>query len=300
VLSQLRTVFLSVLPLVLASACDGQRADEGADALLSVGGGTCVRGPLPAESAGPKVQSLELGVNTLRPGATGTLCAGALDKGATAVALALRGDRGYFVVRAKKPALQAPESPTFEAPLGLSGRLPEGTYELLARAIDESGQVGPLTSRPVIVQASPIRASTLRIQLRWEGEADLDLRLTDPTGVEISHDDINAAGPVTPGSPADPNASKTSAILDFDSNAQCVFDGRNEENVLYRAAPPSGAYVVRVDATSMCGAASAPFTVSVLRDNVVLAQAKGSMSEADTRFPSERGSGLKVLEFAIP
>ena len=50
----------------------------------------------------------------------------------------------------------------------------------------------------------------------------------------------------------------------------------------------------------MCGAATAPFSVSVSREGAVLAEAKASMTEIDTRFPSERGSGLKVLEFVIP
>lgn len=288
------------LAMGVAGGCDGERADEGADASLGVFGATFVRGEMPAESAAVKVQSLELGVNTVRPGSTGTLCAGSVETGATAVALGLAGDRGYFIVPAKKPALQAPESPIFEASLALSGRLPEGTYELYARAVDESGRFGPRSARALVVRASPPRPSFLRVTLRWEGEADLDLRVTDPTGAEISHNDINAAGAAVPGTPVDPNAAKTGAIIDFDSNARCEFDGRNEENVLYRAAPPSGLYVVRVDATSMCGAATAPFSVSVSRDSAVLAQARGSMTEADTRFPSERGSGLKVLEFVIP
>jgi len=302
VLRTRRIFSLLVLALFVAlgSACDGERADEGADASLGVLGATFVRGEMPAESVGIKVQSLELGVNTLRPGSTGTLCAGSVEKGATAVALGLHGDRGYFIVPAKKPALQAPESPIFEASLALSGRLPEGTYELYARAVDASGRFGPRSARPLTVRATPLRPSFLRVSLRWEGEADLDLRVTDPTGAEISRNDINAAGAAAPGTPVDPNAAKTGAILDFDSNAQCVFDGRNEENVLYRAAPPSGLYVVRVDATSMCGAATAPFSVSVSREGAVLAEAKASMTEIDTRFPSERGSGLKVLEFVIP
>src|SRR5581483_1862246 len=40
--------------------------------------------------------------------------------------------------------------------------------------------------------------------------------------------------------------------LDIDSNGGCAIDGRDLEHVVWGAAPPSGHYIARVDAVSMC------------------------------------------------
>ena len=56
------------------------------------------------------------------------------------------------------------------------------------------------------------------------------------------------------------------AMLDFDSNAQCVIDGRRAENLIIKQSPPKGAYTVRVDTANMCAVSAARWHLRVLRD----------------------------------
>jgi len=52
-------------------------------------------------------------------------------------------------------------------------------------------------------------------------------------------------------------AMSEAGILDFDSNAGCVIDGRCNENVVWSVAAPAGDNVARVDTFSLCGNSAA-------------------------------------------
>ena len=82
---------------------------------------------------------------------------------------------------------------------------------------------------------------TLLVSLRWDTEADLDLHVVIPNGTVRSDDDRIWSKPRRPpGQMVDAGAYKSGGILDFDSNANCVIDGRRQENVSWTVAPPSG------------------------------------------------------------
>ena len=103
-----------------------------------------------------------------------------------------------------------------------------------------------------------------------------------------------------PGTDADPNDWQQGGMLDFDSNAGCVIDGRRQENVVWQAAPPPGTYLVRVATASLCGAPAARWNVDVLLDGADISAAEGESIPGDTRFSKGAGSGVQALAFDVP
>ncbi len=94
--------------------------------------------------------------------------------------------------------------------------------------------------------------------------------------------------------------------LDFDSNAQCVIDGRREENAIWQTQlpdggpnPPLGLYQVRVDDWSLCGTSDANYQVAVYMGGKVIEQVTGQSLPFNTRPPHGAGAGLTVLTFDI-
>ena len=290
--------------LALAAACGGTTPDAGLSGLLRVEGGMYFPGTLEAAPAdavnpGPAVISVFNSLTTVVPGERGKPVSGTVASSATAVALGLSGDRGYFVLLAAPPALDAPDLPTFAATLSFSADLPLGPQTLVVRAADGRGVLGapafvPLSS----VLSAP--AGALVVSLRWDTESDLDLHVVVPGGVEVWAHNINSYQLPPPGTAVDPLAWQQGGILDFDSNAGCVIDGRRQEDVVWQAAPPAGTYVVRVDTASLCGTPAARWTADAVLNGVSLGAAQGEALPSDVRFSKGAGSGVQALVFDVP
>ena len=97
-----------------------------------------------------------------------------------------------------------------------------------------------------------------------------------------------------------PSWRNPAGILDGDSNAGCVIDARNQENAIWREPPPAGHYVVRVDATSLCGLPAADWHVEWAMDGNVVESASGEALDSDTRGDHGKGSGRTALELDVP
>jgi hypothetical protein len=291
--------FASLATCAVVAACDATRADEGRDALIQVQGGQFFREPMPADERGPRVVTAtvraRMGAGSIEQSAVGDL-----ERPATAIALGLAGDVGYWVVPAGLPNPSSPDLPTFSVVFGVAARLPPGPRELVFRAVDAEGRFGPPTIRPLDV-VSEVPSGRLVISLTWNNQADLDLHVVLPSGIEIFKRNPTeyerpppSAGPLPVGAPAD------GGVLDRDSNAQCIPDGRRAENVFWTEAPPRGRYVVRVDTYSLCGEPSAYWRVTARLDGVIVAEASGTSTESDLRFPHNRGAGVLALELDVP
>ncbi|WP_394847791.1 hypothetical protein LZC95_10050 [Pendulispora brunnea] len=277
---------LAWLLVVIGGGCDATEADAGLDAKLRIENAQFFRGPMPAgEESGPAVVAVALRTNEIRAGSRDKSCGGALAREATAAAIALSGDVGYWVVRAGTPAVETPGLPSFEATLAFAPTLARGAYQLVVRAVDGAGRFGLPVERSLSTAVEAADQAELAVSLRWDTEADLDLHVVDARGTEIWKRNINSGD---------------GAILDFDSNAACLIDGRRRENVVWTAAPPAGHYMVRVDTFSLCQANTARFRVDVTRRGLSLGAAEGMSTEADTRFPHDRGAGVLALEFDVP
>jgi hypothetical protein len=289
-----------VAALALLSCDDRTQPDAATDAQLQVKGGQFFRGALPADESGPPVKAVALSP-IVHPGSVARTCSGVMAPSAVAVALAIDGDSGYWIVPAGLPDVTAPGFPTFATDIAFSAKLPVGTRTFFARAVDAAGHFGASFTRPLDVTHVPRPAGRFVVSLSWDDEADLDLHVVDPRGVEIWKRNINSYEPPPPGaSPEPPNTPHPGGILDFDSNASCVPDGRRAENVVYADKPPSGHYLVRVDTASLCKATGARWRVEGLLDGASIGAAEGSSTEYDTRFSHDRGAGVLALELDVP
>jgi len=285
--------------LLLVAGCSGTTADTGEDAGMQLAGAQFVRGGMPGEGGGPKVAALTLATTTIRIGTVGKPLAGALEPGSTAALVGLADDRGYWIVAAGVPEVDAPTFPSFRASASFARTLLPGAHDLVVRAVDGAGRVGPARVASLAALDPSIPEGRLVVSLAWDTEADLDLHVVLPDGVEVYSRNINSYQPPS-GQAPDPDAYQHGATLDADSNAKCVIDGRRRENVVWKDPPAPGHYIVRVDTFSMCGEVIAHWTVDVVADGRSLGRAQGTSLPSDTRFSHDRGAGVLALELDLP
>jgi len=280
------------------AACSGGASDDPAlGARIRLANAQFIAGRMPTDRGGPEVQSVQLPTNTIWPGFPDKSIAGTLGVNATAAAVALSSDNGYWVVSTGVPDVSAPTLPTFRTTASFSETLPEAAYTLEVRGVDAQNRFGPPFRQTLtVLPQPPARAVTgaLVVKLTWDSESDVDLHVVDPLGSEIFHGAPNSQDPFSPTS-----ADQSNGTLDADSNAGCVIDGLREEDVVWATAPPSGHYLVRVDTASLCGAPSAHWSVQVHLDGALTSEATGLSLDSDTRGTHDRGAGLLVLGFDV-
>ena len=287
---------------VLLAACGGIASDTGLEALVRVGGGQVYRGAIDKldSASAPTVVDVLNSQTVITPGLQNKQISGRLAPGSTAVAIGFAGDVGYWILPADVPDSDSPTQPTFHASLSFSPSLPAKFYDLIVRAAAPPDVFGPAAHVALDVQQTPPPTGALVVSLWWDTESDLDLHVVDPYGAEIWAGNLNsfdryAAIPTT-----DAGAWNEGGILDFDSNAGCVIDGRCNENVVWSVGPPAGSYEARVDTFSLCGNSAARWTVEAFLNGISLGRAEGEAVPASQRFTKGQGSGLAALAFTIP
>ncbi len=281
----------------LACACTGVPPDEGLAASMRVAAAQFFAGDLTRAGpvGGPAVVTVLASRTEAFPGQRDKPLHGTVAAGATAAALGLAGDRGYWIVTAGVPDLDAPGLPTFTASLSFAPELAAGATEIVVRAVDGRGRFGPAVTAPLTIVRRAAPDGALVVSLRWDSEADLDLHVVDPDGVEVWARNINSYVAPPPGQPVDAGAWQQGGQLDFDSNAGCLIDGRRQENVVWREQAPSGHYVVRVETASLCGQATARWTVEAFAGSIALARAEGQSLESDERLAQGARGGVTAL-----
>jgi hypothetical protein len=270
-----------------------------------------VPGALAAQSdaTAPLVTSVNLLTTKVAPGLQNLPLSGDVHEGSS-VLVGLAGDTGHWIVPATVADFQMPGEFLFQTKISLSPEVPAGTQTLLLRGVGADGTVGP--AQEVALDVSPVvPAGALVISLAWDTEADLDLHVvapnpTDPaTPIEIWSKTPVGVPPHVSGTPPLAGADLAAAIaaagkLDFDSNANCVIDGRRQENIVFAEGPPAGDYIVRVDAFSLCGQVDAQWQVTAaLGDGTAAGSARWEATDADTRGSHNAGAGRTAFTFHI-
>lgn len=282
------------------AGCDARSSDPGVRADLQVTGARFVPGALPMSQAGPGVVALQLPDARVVAGEQNRPLLGQLEPAATALLLMLDGDRGYWIVGAGVPGTDAPTLPSVDVRLAYSRRLAAGPRRLLAVAVDAAGHAGAVTTLAIDIASPSLPTGPLVVHLEWSDGADLDLHVVDPDGVEIwARHPSGYRAPPPPALP-DPTAAARAPQLDGDSNAGCLIDGRNQENVVWPSAPAPGHYLVRVDAASLCGLSYADWRLLELSSGSVAATVGGEALDSDTRGAHGEGAGRTALEFDVP
>jgi hypothetical protein len=298
----MRAAYAALAAALLIAACDtsGTEAATGLEASLRVAGGTYFAGAMPAAEDGPAVLEINSNNNNVHPGQIGKKLAGRLATGSNAVALQLADDPGYWVLPAGVEDANNPGNLLFDARLNFARDLPAGTHELSLRAVDATGHFGAAST--LVLTAADATPSTLKVSLSWDSESDLDLHLQLPgdAPVIVWAQNINSYQAPPPPEQPDPAQAAAGGILDFDSNAQCAIDGRRQENIVWTQPPPSGTYQARVDAFSLCGQASAHWTMVVTLGDDEIAHAEGTLGEDATRTAHDAAAGSLALTFDVP
>ena len=295
-----RFVALLVLSLTLAACSSGVKADAGRDAFMQVPGAQFVRGPMPAGSSkGPAVATVTLVNNNIWPSFSDDPITGALDPRATAAAIGLQGDVGYWVVTAGVPSVATPTDPSFSATAAFSPGIVPGAYTLVVRGVDASGTFGLPSTQILTATNSPLNPPAqgeLVVTLTWDTESNLDLHVVDPLGHDLYWGNPSSQPPFS----FNQVDGGSYGYVDYDSNAGCIIDGLRREDALWPGAPPPGVYTVRVDAASLCGAPDANWTVRAILHGKTIAQASGVALDADTWGSHGLGAGVLAFTFAVP
>ena len=292
--------------LLVASVlgCSGASPSSGQNAYMRVQNAQFIPGPIDIETNAP-VPSAEITTrnNAHFAGVTGKSITGSVGPGSTAVLIGMVGDSGHWVVPVQVPDTQTLGNYTFACSVSFSSRTPTGDggeLMIAVRATDKNGNLGPAKLQPTYLdQTRPEGA--LVISLDWDTEADLDLHVVLPTDGDAGINEIwsrKTSGLATGTTGATVDDGKAAGSLDFDSNSQCVIDGRRVENVIFPALAPAGHYIVRVDTFSLCSEATARWRLQVFSPSITDAIVRyGQSTEFDSRFAHGQGAGVTALEF---
>src|SRR5450432_3487921 len=248
--------------------------------------------PTPVASIAP-VSNVAIHNLNFSAGTVGKSITGLAGPDSPSVAVALKGmGSGYWVVPTSVPEPAQNFDLNWATSCDFSRAIPAGSYSLLFAASDPHGNFSPAFEQLLQI-TSFVPQGHVVASLTWDSAADLDLRLTSPSGKEQSPKHPNTGSPYDAG----PDAGQLmpgSGLLDRDSNASCVQDGYRTENVVWSDDPEPGNYVVNVDMFSACGAPAATFSFSLYVAGQQVVHKVGRLLDIDA---DGGGPGLFVTEF---
>jgi hypothetical protein len=285
-----------VSSLSSAGCDDGVTSDPGLSAALRVDPGQYVKGDMPEPGTGPALRNPYAPHDQLLVGSIDEFVAGSADRITTSVAVGRVGDPGYWIVTAGYPTADEPELASFRANLVLARDFPVGPFTLQLSALDRAGDVGPrayLNLEAVAAESTGV----LVVTLRWDNDADLDVHVQTPRGIDIWSRNINEYDPQTA---ADDETWQNGGLLDIDSNANCQADGHSIERVTWAQTATSGQYTVRVVTASLCGETAAHWSADAVFQGQRLAAASGTSVGTDTREGDGARAGVVAFSFTVP
>jgi hypothetical protein len=278
---------LAVASVALALACgQSEPANSGVTEPFQVHGAQFISGPLPGKppidggapmSAGDggatkfpplTVTNVQFAYPFVLPGATSKSIAGRASSDTAAIGVKIQGlGSGYWVLPIGNPDPDFPGQSDFALSADFNPSDPTGGHQLLAVAIDSSGNAGIQQEAPLCLeQRIPdnlhecIRRNVVPravFTLQWDANWDLDLHVIMPNGLEVS-----PKQPVTVPSEGGAPAPGVGQI-NRDSMRGCVVDGWREEDLVFPDNPPKGTYHLYADPFSACGLPAVRFNMIV-------------------------------------
>jgi hypothetical protein len=256
--------------------------------------GQFIRGSFPAaDSSVTPVSNVSIHNLAFMAGTVGKGVTGLAGIDSPSVAVALKGlGTGYWIVPTSVPDPTQNFDLTWGTSIDFARTIPAGSYSLLLAASDTHGRFSQ-SFEQLLELSSFLPDGHVVASLTWDSAADLDLRLTSPSGKQESPKHPNTGSPYDAG----PDAGEPmpgSGLLDRDSNSGCVQDNYREEDIAWSDDPEPGLYEVNVDMFSACGAPVANFSFSLYVDGQQVLHKIGRLLDIDA---DGGGAGLFVTEF---
>ena len=280
-----RSTLASLIAVQLLSSCGGgdkSPTGPGPNAVGSViesfsvqGGGTAnVRtGDPPTGTTGPAIGVSSSG--SAAQGATNQVVIGSMTA-FRKIYVSVEGKTGFYEITLPADATSATLYETFGTTAAA------GVVTVHYAVATSAGVVGPTQSDNVEVVA--VVNGDIQVTLTWDTKTDVDLHVVEPNGDETYY------GAET---------STSGGLLDLDSNAACLIDDVNNENITWTKAPPHGNYIVRVDFYDDCGVTTTThYTVTVRRKGRATQTFNGTFTGLGDN--GGEGSGTTITTFAFP
>jgi hypothetical protein len=274
---------LALAALLSTAACTGEQVSAGTGLAepLRVESGQFLSGALPglpapdaSADAGPGIDPQVTDINipntAIEQGEQGLTISGHVTPEAQTVALRFSDlGTGYWVVPVSGPDPTDNNLLTWQLAADFGRELRPGFHDLVFAAVDAKGSSGTQSALTVCVDTPvpdnlnvcvPRRAPPAAVlSLDWDTAVNLDLVVQTPSGAIIGAAPSPASAADAPTAPA----GKPNGVLDRDSNANCVIDNIDREDLIWQATPPTGRYHVWVDLFSACHQPGVSFTVSL-------------------------------------
>lgn len=314
-------LFFSLFALLALAfpACDESvPQSSGLREPVRVRGAQFFEGPLPGSAPdssgpGPKVTAVTLSSRIVLPGQAGKAIDGRVTSDATSVAVRFTDiGSGYWVFVLGSPDVQFPGENDwhgdFDYDSDFAASSP-GFHPMRFVGIDANGNAGEQNEVSLCLQPKvpdndhtcdpTIAPPDAVISLAWDSDVDLDLRVVTPSGdvIDGKHPAtmLDDAGAVTP----------TAGLIDRDSLAGCVKDGRRQEDLVWQKLPAGSTYDVYANLFDACGKPAVDFVVTVYeaegdganRNLVATQTAKGHLIAQDANGGAGLGQYLLSYSF---
>jgi hypothetical protein len=310
--------------LVSLTGCQGVQPSSGLDQVMRVQGAQLATGRIATARGNAPVQvtAPTSAKSQVFPGQQDVLLTGSVgpedESGplASAVAIGIDGQDSYWILPASERDSATSYLMNFRATLTFSPDLDPNQFPiddntgtpkltLLLRAIAQ-GVMGEARAYDYHLLSAGAPDGVLVFSLSWNAPVDLDLHVVAPLPDGSGETEVWAKNPSalpaqgTAGAPMDAGAREAGGYLDLDSNASCQLDNRVLENVVWTGAPPSGHYIARVDAFSLCGEKSAQWHMTASLKGKLVGDAWGTITAAHAGQSSHgAGAGMTAIEYDV-
>jgi hypothetical protein len=191
--------------------------------------------------------------------------------------ISIQGSDGYWTLTVP------PGSTVAEVLLTLAQQLP-AQLVIVFEVADAAGNISaPATVVTTIVQ---VKTGDIQVSVSWDVDNDIDLHVVDPNGFEVYYGDT---------------LSPEEGELDLDSNAACLIDSVDNENILWPIGKaPAGTYTVRVDNFENCNSQATNYVVTVQKKGQAPQTFMGSFAATDLGDGGDTGAGVTITTFTYP